>query len=283
MHGGIRSVALPLLALVVGFSIGAVVVYRATQKANPPPVTDSQTTLVESTKTVLQRLKQPVELRAYVLFTDDSPPTDLRAHAAFVNDLVSELERYANGRIVVTRFQNWSRESTESAARDGVTPVTLPQGDPCYLGIALSQENRRETLPHLNPEWSAALESDVARAIERVGSPPPARQSPETQAQADKASQSIKQIIPNPQAISLDDGKRILRDASLQAYQTVVAEMNREVAKAEEQVQQAAGQTERTAALEKLQQVRTSYARQLREIAQQSQAEIEAWSRLKAP
>ena len=280
-QGSARTILLSLVILVIGFAAGALVIYRATKAPSPPPATESKPTLSESTLAVLSRLSQPVDLRLYVLFADDNIPARLREHSVRLNELVSELEQSANGRMVVTRYNNWSRESTQSAANDGVTPLTLPQGDPCYLGIVVAQDNRKEALAQLVPEWSAALEYDIARAIARVGSPPAAPRSAEALVQAGKAEATIKQTIPNPASTSLEDGKRILRDASLKAYQTLVAEMNSAVAKAELPVQQATTDAERQAALQKLQQVRTSYAEKLRDIALQSQAAMEAWTRLK--
>lgn len=280
-RASIRTIVLPLVVLVIGFAAGALVVYRSIKAPSPLPVTESQFTLSENTIAVLSRLTQPVELRLYVLFADDNIPARLREHSARVNELVSELEQSAKGRIVVTRFHNWSRESTQSAASDGVTPLVLPQGDPCYIGIAVAQDNRREALDQLAPEWSAALEYDIARVIARVGSPPSAPRSAETLVQAGKAEQSIKQTIPNPASTSLEDGKQILRDASIKAYQALVGEMNSAVTKAEQGIQQATADAERQAALQKLQQIRTSYAEKLRAIALQSQAEMETWTTLK--
>lgn len=280
-QASIRTILLPLVVLVIGFAAGALVVYRSTKAPTPPPVAENKLTLSESTLAVLGRLNQPVDLRLYMLFADDNIPASFREHSVRVNELTSELEQFANGRIVVTRFTNWSRQSTQSAASDGVTPLTLPQGDPCYLGIAVAQDNRKEALAQLAPEWASALEYDIARAIARVGSPPPTPRSAESLVQAGKAEQSIKQTIPNPASTSLDDGKQILRDASLKAYQTLVGEMNSEVAKAELPVQQATTDAGRQAALQKLQQVRAGYAEKLREIALQSQAEMEAWAKLK--
>lgn len=279
--GSVRTILLSLVVLVLGFAAGALVVYQSAKAPKPPALAEAASTLSESTHAVLSRLRQPVELRLYVLFADDNIPAALREHSARVRELVSELERAGNGRIAVTRFNNWSRESTQSAANDGITPITLPQGDPCYIGIAVAQDNRRETLAQLAPEWSAAMEYDLARAIARVGSPPTAPRSAETLVQAGKAEATIKQTIPNPASTSLEEGKQILRDASLKAYQALVGEMNSAVVKAEQPVQQATTDAERQAALQKLQQVRAGYAEKLREIALQSQAEMEAWTKLK--
>jgi len=280
-QGSIRTLLLPLVVLVIGFAAGALVVYRSAKPPTPPVTSEDKLTLSESTKAVLSRLSQPVELRLYVLFADDNVPASLREHSAYVNELVSELEQSANGRIVVTRFNNWSRESTQSAANDGVTPLTLPQGDPCYVGIAVMRDSRKEALAQIVPEWSAALEYDIARAIARVSSAPATPRSVETLVKAGKAEQSIKQKIPNPASTSLEDGKQILRDVSIKAYQALVGEMNSEVAKAELGIQRATTDGDRQTALQKLQQVRASYAEKLRAIALQSQAEMEAWMQLK--
>ena len=283
-RGGASPLVL-LLVLLIGLAVGALLVYQTTKSPAAKPQAEpssSQVNLSESTKAVLARLDSPVELRLYVLFSDDNASPALREHAARVNELASEFERFGNGRIVVSRFNTWSRENTQNAATDGLTPLALPHGDPGYIGLAVRQDNRKEALPQIAPEWFSALEFDIARAIARVGSTPTAPPSAEDLTLAKQAEASISKVIPRSADTTLEDGKRLLRDTALKAYQTLVGEMNREVQKAEQVVQNAATEADRRAALQKLQQLRAGYAERLREIAQTSQAELEAWTRLKA-
>jgi hypothetical protein len=276
---GARTIV--LVALTIGFAAGALLVYRSPKATPQTQSTEAALVLSESTKAVLGQLHSPVEIRFYALFGGDNPPARLREFAGQVSELLSVLEAEARGKLIVTRFDSWTSANTKNATSDGLVSFDTGSGDPIYLGIAAAQDKRKETLARLAPEWAAAVEFDLARVIARVGTPPPMPRTAEQVAQTGKAEEAVKRAIPNATATSLEDGKQILRDVALKAYQSLVGEMNGEVAKAEQAVQKAAGDTERQTALQKLQQMRAGYAERLREIALQSQAEMEAWTNLK--
>ena len=81
----------------------------------------------------------------------------------------------------------------------------LDKGEACYLGVALSLDGRKETLPHLSPEWEQALEPDLTRAIIRLLE----ARRPATIAAAAAVSQvntaavqEVKALIPDLAAVS---------------------------------------------------------------------------------
>jgi uncharacterized protein (DUF342 family) len=78
---------------------------------------------------------------------------------------------------------------------------------------------------------------------------------------------------------------RILRNESLKEFTAVMNETQARVQAAQLQLQQAQNQgtaAEQESALKRFQEVQNAQSEKLRAIAAQSQAEIEAWKRLKA-
>jgi hypothetical protein len=277
-------IALMLLALMVGFAVGALVVYRTTRTKPSEPIHETKIVLSESTKAVLHQLRTPVEVRFYALFGGEAASESLRELAINVNELLAEFERQSGGKLTVTHFDEWSAANTKAAAADGVVASNLEKGDPSYVGLTVIQDTRKETISQLAPEFAQAVEHDLARTISRLANPKSSSSSPPSpanKAQMEKAEAAVKQTIPNPAAISLEEGKRLLRESSLRGYQALVDEMNREVQQGEQLVNAATADADRQIATQKLLQVRTSYAEKLRAIALQSQVELEAWTKLK--
>jgi hypothetical protein len=235
----------------------------------------------------LKDLNAAVEIRFYSLLGEDNPSGDLRDFAGRVQQLLIEFQRETAGRIKVTPYAAWSDASTKSAATDGILPFNLDKGEPAYLGLAVVQDGRKETLSQLRPEWEPALEFDLARAISRVAhppSPPPPPVSAADQALAENAAEEVQRAIPNLTSVSLEDAKRILREAALKDYKAAVAGMENEVKQAQQrllQAERANSESDMQAAREQLRQVQTKYAEQLNQIAARSQAQIEALQRMK--
>lgn len=283
----VRASTSPLvlvLTLLVGLGVGALLVYRLQRSPEAaPPVTapPAGVMLAEATRGVIAKLTVPIDVRVYTLFSETKVPENYYEQAQRINDLLNEMERFANGRIVVSWITNWSRETTQQAVADGLAALTTPQGEPCYLGLCLLQDKRRQVLAQLAPEWSSALEFDLARAIARVAEASVMPRSPEEQVVVKKAEIAVKQAIPNPATVSLDEGKQLLRDTALRAYQALVTEMNREVEQVEARFKTTATEADRQKLVQELQRVRSSYADKLRDVALRSQAEIEAWTKQK--
>src|SRR5207302_1720231 len=73
---------------------------------------------------------------------------------------------------VVERYNPRPDSEEEDAAQlDGIEPQQLMTGESFYLGVAVSQLERKQTLPNLSPQRERLLEYDLVRAIARVGSP----------------------------------------------------------------------------------------------------------------
>jgi len=271
-----------LILFVVGMAVGALWVYRSTQKAETTSEGVNRT-LADSTRAVLKGLHSPVEIQFYSLSSDGNSADVLGEFTARVNHLLGAFQQEAGGKISVSPFDTWTEASTKNASAAGVVPFNL-KGDPAYLGLVVVQAGRKETLAQLRPEWEQALEFDLARAISRVASPPSPLVSLADTALAEKAAEAVQRSIPNLASVSLEDGKRILRDAALKDYKAAVAEMDSEIKEAEQRLlkaQAANSDSNRQTALEQLRQVQSKHTEKLNEIATRSQAQIEAWQRLK--
>jgi hypothetical protein len=230
---------------------------------------------------VLRQLRQPVEVRFYSLFEKENSAPEWRSLPARVNELLNHFEREAGGKLTVQRVTEWLAANTKRAAADGLVAQNLSQGEPIYLGVAVVQESRSEAVPQLAPEWAVALEFDLARMIVRVTqTAAPARSSEET-VQIATAGETLKRLLPDVAATSLADGRRIIQEATLAEFRAAVAEMTSEVEAVENRARGNITEAERQQALQEIQAIRARHAEKLRNLSRKSQAELEAWNKLK--
>lgn len=277
-----RTLALMLVLFLAGVTVGALWVYRSAQKSVTPAEETGQD-LTAATKEVLKNLNSTVQVQFYSLLSEGNPSGELARFVARVNALLASFKQEAKGKLRLTSQDVWTDANTKSASAAGVVPLTLG-AESAYLGIVVSQDGRKETLSPLRPEWEAALEFDLARAIARVNRPPPTPVFAADIALAEKAAESIQRSIPNLASVSVEEGERILRKAALEEYMTAVAEMEREVKEAQQRVikaEAAGSEADRQSALEQLRQVQKKHADNLGQITARAQAQIEALQRLK--
>jgi ABC-type uncharacterized transport system involved in gliding motility auxiliary subunit len=127
-------------------------------------------TLSPGTKKVLANLQTPVKLKLYVS-QGESVPVQLRGFAQRVEDVVREFKSAAGANLVVERYNPRPDSEEEDAAQlDGIEPQQLFTGEQFYLGVAVTQLDRKQTLPNISPQRERLLEYDLVRAIARVGS-----------------------------------------------------------------------------------------------------------------
>jgi ABC-type uncharacterized transport system involved in gliding motility auxiliary subunit len=127
-------------------------------------------TLSNGTKKVLRNLQSPVRLKLY-MSQGESVPVPLRVFAQRVSDLVNELGREAGDRLVIERLDpRPDSEVEDSAQLEGIEPQQLGSGEQFYLGIAVSQLDRKQAIAAITPQRERLLEYDLVRAIARVGS-----------------------------------------------------------------------------------------------------------------
>jgi gliding motility-associatede transport system auxiliary component len=128
-------------------------------------------TLSPGTRKILRELQSPVKVKLYVS-QGESVPVQLRGFAQRVEDTVREFKQAAGSNMVVERWNPRPDSEEEDAAQlDGIEPQQLYTGEQFYLGIAVSQLDRKQTLPTVSPQRERLLEYDLIRAIARVGKP----------------------------------------------------------------------------------------------------------------
>lgn len=280
-----RTLLLVLVCFLLGLAVGAYWYYRATHR-DLTNVRETGGKLAESTKAVLRALDAPVEIRFYSLLDPATTSDALRTFAGRVDQLLSEYEQEAAGKIKVARHTAPSDSDARAASSDGVKAFNLDKGDACFLGLAIACKDRKETLSQLSPEWEAALESDLSRAIARVAAAKPVAKSAATGApQADAAVVAeVKRSIPNLGSVSLEEGTQILRVAALKEFVEATDEMERRVTEAQQRISQAqnnGSEAEQRAALKQLQQVQAEQTEKLKQIAARAQAQIQALEQIK--
>ena len=163
VYSAVGLVALGLLLVAVNFFIA-----RAPLRVD---LTEGNLyTLSAGTRKVLRNLQAPVKLKLYSS-QGESVPVPLRGFAQRVDDLVREFAAASNGNLRIERYNPRPDSEEEDAAQlDGIEPQQLMSGEQFYLGIAVSQLERKQLIAAVTPQRERLLEYDLVRAIARVGS-----------------------------------------------------------------------------------------------------------------
>jgi hypothetical protein len=289
-QAGSQISVLLLVVCLLGIAGGAFWFYSASQRSPVGAAGQSRGTpaslLSDSTRAVLGRLESPLEIRFYALLDPATMPDSVTAFAGRVGQLLSAYQQEAGGKIKMTSVTSQSNPNANAALADGITVFNLDKGAACYLGITLALSGRKETLPHLSPEWEQALEPDLTRAIIRLVDVPRFITVPTAVSQINTvAVQEVRALIPNLAAVSVQAGKQILQDAAYKEFAAAAKEMQTQVTEAEQRVTQARNggtDAERQAALQHLQQVQAEQNEKLKAIAARSKAQIDTFQQLKA-
>jgi ABC-type uncharacterized transport system involved in gliding motility auxiliary subunit len=163
IYSAIGLVALFLILIAVNFLVARVPTRVDLTEGN-------LYTLSDGTRRILRSLETPVRVKLY-MSQGEAVPVPLRGFAQRVEDLVREFKSAAGDRIIVERLNPRPDSEEEDAAQlDGVEPQQLMSGEQFYLGIAVSQLDRKQAIPAISPQRERLLEYDLVRAIARVGS-----------------------------------------------------------------------------------------------------------------
>ncbi|MGH8707801.1 MAG: GldG family protein, partial [Burkholderiales bacterium] len=115
-------------------------------------------TLSDGTKKVLRGLSAPVRVKLY-LSSGEAMPVPLRSFAQRVQNLVEEFKAVAGPNLVIERYDpRPDSEQEDAALLDGIEPQQLVTGEQFYLGLAVNQLERKQTLPVLAPARERLLE-----------------------------------------------------------------------------------------------------------------------------
>jgi ABC-type uncharacterized transport system involved in gliding motility auxiliary subunit len=126
-------------------------------------------TLSPGTRAILKKLDSPVEVRFYYSKNESRVPPQFQNLARAADDLLTELEQAAKGKLRVKKLDPQPDSETEDIANlDGVEGQVLQTGEKFYLGICVSMDPLKSTIPFLSPARDKLLEYDIARAIGQV-------------------------------------------------------------------------------------------------------------------
>ena len=131
-------------------------------------------TLSDGTRVILGNLEGPIKVRYYCTEPESASRETvfMRSHAKLVEDLLDEFKQAGGGNVIIEKYNPQPDSDAEDSARlDGIQGQLLPNGDPFYLGLTVSQLDQKETIPFLTPARERQLEYDMARAIARVANP----------------------------------------------------------------------------------------------------------------
>jgi hypothetical protein len=283
-----RMLALLMIVFLAGMAVSGLWFY---QGRRPSPAKAEATVepkpgrvLSASTGGVLKRLRSPVEIRSYAILDPAGALDSLRAFGGRVDQLLDAYEREAPGKIKVIRIDSQSYSNAAAAAGDGLKPFNIEKGNACFFGLVVAGKGHKETLASLSPEWEDALEADVTRAIARVDEVPNQTQLAVTAMADPGAVAALRQAIPNVDSVSLEEGTRLLRDATLNEIAQVAQEMDAKVKAAEQsylQAQTNQSEADLESARKQLQQLRAEQNAKLKLVVAKSQAELQALERLK--
>jgi len=162
IYSAVGLIALFLLLVAVNFLVSRVPARLDLTQGN-------LYTLSPGTKKVLRGLQAPVKVKLYVS-QGEAVPVQLRGFAQRVEDLVREFKSVAGSNLVVERYNPRPDSEEEDAAQlDGIEPQQLFSGEQFYLGVAVNQLDRKQSIPAISPQRERLLEYDLVRAIARVG------------------------------------------------------------------------------------------------------------------
>ena len=131
-------------------------------------------TLSPGTRAILAKLDTPVKIRFYCSQNVSASPETvfLKSYASKVEDLLTEYKQAAKGKIIIEKYDPEPDSDAEDSAKlDGVQGAPLSNGEPFYLGLAVSLLDSKEAIPFCQPNRERLLEYDISRAITRVVTP----------------------------------------------------------------------------------------------------------------
>jgi hypothetical protein len=239
--------------------------------------------LSDSTKAVLKNLDSPVEIRFYSLLDSASVSAATIVFAERVDQLLAEFQQVAGGKISVT--SRTSLSDADAASADGLTPFNLDKGAACFLGLTVVCRGQKESLAQIQPEWEPALEFDLARAILHVTATPATSIVKASATVSPEVTNEIVRLIPDLKGTSLEDGTRILREATLKEFTAAGIEMEGKLKVAQQQLsdaQNGQSEAEQQDAMKHLQEVQLEQGEKYKQIAARLQDQLAVFQQMKA-
>ena len=280
--GAVVRILIPsLIFFMTGAALSALWVSRSLRAPNAANEA-AAVHLSDATKTVLQHLNSPVEIRFYSILDNSTVSDNVQTYAGRVDQLLSQYEQVAGSKLRIIRSSSLVSSNVSAAEADGLKAFNIEKGDSSFLGIAGVCNGQKETLSQLAPEWEQALESDLTRAILRTVA---AQQAAHPAAPVDAANLAeVKRLVPNPEAVTLEDGSAQLRNAGVAQFAQPLQDLQAQLKAAQDrylQAQSTQSEAGQKAALEELRKIQTEAGAKLRQIALNSHAQVAALQQMK--
>lgn len=250
--------------------------------------------LSETTMKILAGLERPVELKLFAPKDNKVLSAALGDYVGRVESLLAEYERGAAGKLRVVPCDPAGDATAKAlAGAAGVIPFVNEAGEIIYLGLTVGSGSRIESIAPLTPEWEAALESDISRAIQRVSAKPavssPAPSIAQTEVQTAPidpvVSEQLLRMFPNLKTRSYEAMAQELRLATLEEFKSAAAEMQAKMSAAQQELAEAQANKSEAAqqvALQKFQQVQAAQADKLKGITATLQDRLTVLQQLKS-
>jgi ABC-type uncharacterized transport system involved in gliding motility auxiliary subunit len=171
-HRNLSSVA--LILLVLGF-IAAIMVSNTLFTGVRLDLTENDLyTLSPGTRSLLQKLDEPVNL--YFFYSDQATEDVqvLRTYATRVREVLQEFSAASDNKLILTEIDPLPfSEEEDRADQYGLQRISLGTiGDNVYLGLAATNSvGDQEVLPFFQPDREAFLEYDLAKLVSTLASP----------------------------------------------------------------------------------------------------------------
>jgi hypothetical protein len=288
--GGSRVVLLLLVGLLLGAAVGA---YWGLQRGRAAagvvgePAMDltADGGLSATSRRVLAQLNAPVELRFHAAFGESQGAQPWQAFAARVEVLLQAFAAAGDGRIVVVRSPATPAVRARTAAvADGMELFNLGRTE-AFCGIAVVSGQQRAVLPRLSPDWEAALELDLSRAIARAAGSAAPGALVVNPARVDPAvTEEVTRALPDLATLTVEEGTLKLRAAAVDEFKAAVEKMNAEMARMQARLARAqvgGSESDVAAVRQELLELQTAQAEAMSEISRRAQARVEALQQLK--
>lgn len=240
------------------------------------PVVSSE--LASITRSIACQAPPGVAIRFYTLL-DVIPGTEnLRAYSERAAGVVADVAQASEGRISVTIITPTQSDAPRAALADGLEPVRAGREPLNFLGVAVQGPGGKAVLARLDPAWEAALQFDLARAIARVSGQSSGGAVVTDPAPANtELTAEVLRVLPDLDSLTLEEAKQKLRAIALEDFKVVVADLQRQLQIAQQQL----AANDSVATRQELQQLQLAQAEKLNEIPRRTQALVEALERLK--
>ncbi|MBF0287717.1 MAG: Gldg family protein [SAR324 cluster bacterium] len=160
------SIALLIVCLVGVNVVGSFLPLRV-------DITDDRLyTISEGTKKILDDLEETVTIKYYFSKSNSALPTEFKAYAQRIKELLEEYSYLSSGKIKLEVFDpKPDTEEEEWAEQYGISPIALPNGDHLYLGMIALLLDQEVVIPFFDMRREEFLEYDISQAILTVNNP----------------------------------------------------------------------------------------------------------------